>query len=508
MQSRENTLINQQTKKNKNLWFERLMAIIATCNLVIVIFDLTYIPLRDFWLYGKVNLINLELGIWQYQGIEIDILPRSISKLVTKYDVIKDIQPHRETAKYLEQVNKLKQALKTESWDSPLVQNILTDLQLRSIEMIDTNPFQLANKTGTLEKIKNIMREYLPNPEDSAKKAFITFWSSEYLKNNTQEKLEFFEKKISPLIATNYYRPIGENGKFIDNFILIDIWFVIIFAIEFFWRTWRISRTHVGVKWFDAMLWRWYDLFLIMSFWRWLRVIPVLVRLHQAKLINLNAIQKQLSQGFVATIAEDVTEIVMIRIINQLQLSITRGAITKLLNESSSNPYIDLNDTNEIAEIVRLLLELITYEVLPAIEPDVEKILEYTITKNLNQTPLYQQVKFLPGLDNLQHNLTENLVTRVYQSFNQALKFAIKRDEKLDQLLENLANKITTTLTTKIQAKESINRIEYLLNGLLEEIKINYIQQLSQEDIEQILEQTRLLRQITNDTKKSEDRLN
>ena len=45
--------------------------------------------------------------------------------------------------------------------------------------MIETNPFAGAGKSGTLEKIKNRMREHIG--EESSKAAFNTFWSQEYL---------------------------------------------------------------------------------------------------------------------------------------------------------------------------------------------------------------------------------------------------------------------------------------------------------------------------------------
>lgn len=55
--------------------------------------------------------------------------------------------------------------------------------------------------------------------------------------------------------------------------------------------------------------------------------------------------------------------------------------------------------------------------------------------------------------------------------------------------------KFSKSLGTELQAEHSIDQIESLLNDLLEEIKINYVQNLSQENIENILEQTRALRQ-------------
>ena len=51
-------------------------------------------------------------------------------------------------------------------------------------------------------------------------------------------------------------------------------------------------------------------------------------------------------------------------------------------------------------------------------------------------------------------------------------------------------------MRSEIRAKESIEKVESLLSDLLEEIKINYVEHLSSEDIEEILEQTRAIRQV------------
>ncbi|WP_172957487.1 hypothetical protein [Aphanothece sacrum] len=45
-----------------------------------------------------------------------------------------------------------------------------------------------------------------------------------------------------------------------------------------------------------------------------------------------------------------------------------------------------------------------------------------------------------------------------------------------------------------------MEQIESLLTDFLEEIKLNYVQSLSQEDVEDILEQTRALRQSAKTT--------
>lgn len=491
-------LPERKVKKHRpNLWYERIMALLATLNLVLVLFDLSYIPLRDFWLHGIVRLGNFKAGWIELEGFRLQILPESVSQFITRYDWVKGIVPDRDTQQYLERVDKLKRVLANNSINSPQVAVILEDLRDRSVEMIETNPFALANKTGTLEQIKNRLREHLPNPDNSSRQAFRQFWSQEHLQDRAFEELQFFNKEIRPLIETNYFRPVGENGQFVDYFGLIDFPFGVIFGIEFLTRTWYISRRYTGVSWTDAMLWRWYDLFFLIPLWRWLRVIPVTIRLHQARLINLVPIQRQLSQGLVAGIAEDVTEVVIIRVINQIQSLIEQGDIGKLVSQRNVNSYVDINDINEVAEIARVMAQLMVYQVLPQIAPEAKALLRYSLEKTFKQSPLYPGIKFFPGGERTFSHLSEQLVKQSYQTFSDALHAILEEDRQFNELLENLLTKSIQSLASEVTAQQSIAKIERLLVELLEEIKINYVQRLSAEDIEEILEQKRSLRQVT-----------
>ena len=307
----------QQTKKKRPHIFLDLLdkgiAILASLNLLLVLFDLSYIPLRNFWLQGRVQVL-LKIGNFEQEIPQepLRILPFRITDW---YDWVKAIEPHRNTQNYLDRLEdfntkseqitrqalgeeKIKKLVKNskiieenlteiiknlpdkeiEKIDRILqefiknlppkevkkLENILQDLRDLSQEMIDNNPFQLANKTGTLERIKNKMRLHIFDTEKqvSATQAFKDFWSREYLTENGWWKQSiFFNNQIKPFIATNYYRPVGENGQFVDNFGLLDFPFFLIFSLDFILRTALISRRHIGVTWLDAMLWRWYDIF-------------------------------------------------------------------------------------------------------------------------------------------------------------------------------------------------------------------------------------------------------
>ncbi|NET49923.1 MAG: hypothetical protein F6K09_14655 [Merismopedia sp. SIO2A8] len=340
------------------------------------------------------------------------------------------------------------------------------------------------------------MLDHLPNPDDSSKQAFDNFWTQENIINQSQE-LDFFNKEIRPLIETNYFRPIGENGKFVDLFGLIDFPFFVVISLEFLARTWWISKRRTGVSWLDAMLWRWYDIFFLIPIWRWLRIIPVTIRLEQARLIDLSRVAKQIRQGFVAEIAEDMTEVVVIQVINEAQRSIREGDLTKLILQQEERPYIDLNDTDEVAELTTIMLQMVVHRILPKIRPDLEALLQHNLNKLLNQSPVYQGLSQVPGMGELQNQLSTKFVKDFTQVVSDSLESLIEEDPVGEQLLRNLIEHLTQVAGSEIQAEKRLQEIQYLLTALLEEVKVNYVEHLSEEDLEEILDQTRAIRQIS-----------
>ena len=124
-------------QKNQNVpWFERLMAILVTVNYGLILFNLSYTHLRDYYF-------------------------RYIPTLTQIYDPIKGIEPHQDTEKYLETVEQLKTTVVETSLNSAETDEILAELRTQSEEMINENPFAIAEKSGTLERIKNRMRDHI-----------------------------------------------------------------------------------------------------------------------------------------------------------------------------------------------------------------------------------------------------------------------------------------------------------------------------------------------------------
>jgi len=461
------------------------MAIAATVNLGLVIFNLSYIPWRDFWLHGNIDLLGLTLKI-------------PLPPITQWYDPIKDIEPYRQTQEYLNTVNALENQVSLTGLHSLQAETLLQELRRQSDEMIQTNPFALASKSGTLEKIKERMRAHIYKKsyrgKSSATSAFNTFWSQKHLTDYGMQEIRFFDLRIRPLIETNYFRHIGENGQFVDLFFWrIDLWFISLFGLEFLARTYYISRSHSGLSWFDAMLWRWYDIFLLLPFWRLLRVIPVKIRLEQAELFDFEPVHKQINQGIIAGLAEDMTQVVVVRVINQIQGAIERGDVSRFLLHQNRRSPGGVSDVNEVDTIANLLVQLTVYQVLPQIQPDVEAILRHNIEGILNHLPLYSGLQNLPGWGNLSIQLTEQLAAQLTQTAYTSI-VAATEDPVGAKLSSQLIQHFSEALGSEVQKKQTLQEIQTLLSQMLEEVKFQYVNHLPQEDIEKVLELTRRLR--------------
>ncbi|BFM40234.1 hypothetical protein [Synechocystis sp. LKSZ1] len=491
----------QPTRLAVPLWFERGLALLVLVNYLLVLFDLSYIPLRDFWLQGRVQ-ITFKIGPWEKEipNPPLRILPISVAPA---YDWVKGIEPYRSTEAYLALVDQLTAEIDQRALEgNPArpqteIDTILAQLREQSQQMIAENPFQVANKTGTLERIKNKMRLHVFGTKDaSATQAFERFWSKAYLlEKGSRQELKFFDEQIRPLIASNYFRAIGENGQPVDNFPLLDFPFFVIFLVDFLVRTRLISQRYRGVSWWDAMLWRWYDVFLLLPVFRWLRIIPLLIRLDQARLINLAQIRGQAVQGFVAIIAEEMTEVIIIRLISQIQQLIQQGQLRQWLWQEGTRAYIDLNNRNEIVDISRILGTMMVEKVLPSLTPDVETWLVYNLQQACQQIPTYKTLQHWPGMREIQTQVLGQLVNNIYQQLILALQGLLQEDPQAEQLLAQIGTTFNQSLNRELQAAHNLEKIEQLLVEFLEEFKLNYIQKLSETDIERILEETRTLKQ-------------
>jgi hypothetical protein len=423
------------------------MAIIASIGFIVAMFDFTYIPWRDFYF-------------------------RNLPAVVQQYDRFKGIEPHRETERYLNAVEQLQLTVNQTALASAQTRSWLQELDTLSVSLIQNNPFQVAEKTGNLEKIKNQVRDRVQN--QSAKGSFQTFWSQAYLtKAGWEKEIRFYEQRIKPLIVTNYYRRLDLSGNYVDLFWQVDIIFIGIFAIDLLGKIYYIRHHNRNLSWLQAIVRRWYDLILLLPFAQFLRIIPVLVRWHQSKLVNFNVIQSELNRLFVGQIVTELTDAVVIQVLSQTQGAVKQGQIAQIISNYLKQPHIDLNNTNEIEVLFELILEIIVYQVIPKIQPDLEAIFRHLFHKALLESPAYRNLKLLPGIGELPAQAIDRVVKEVSVSIYTALT-KILEDPASGNLSRRLAENLTQSIGDELQRGQTVVKIESLLYDLLEEVKVTY----------------------------------
>ncbi|MGB8700774.1 MAG: hypothetical protein WCD18_15260 [Thermosynechococcaceae cyanobacterium] len=452
-----------------NRWIKGLdavMALIAVLNFGLVLFDLSYIRLRDVYL-------------------------RYLPPIPQGYDWVKGIEPHRETTQYLALVDQLKAAIAQQGLQSAQSEALLEQLRDRSVVMIAEDPFRGANKSGSLEKIKNRLRQHMKN--ESAKESFRQFWSLNHLtEQNWRRELALFDTQIRPSIAANYFRPIDESGDFVDRFWQIDSPFIALLAVDLLIRVlWIRSRHRNG--WGDALLWRWYDVLFFLPFWRMVRIIPVVMRLHQAGLINLSHVQTQVNRNLAENIAGEVAELVLLQTLSIAQNTVRQGALRQILNLSPT--VVDTNDIDELAVIVRRSLEVSLQSVLPNLQPELSALIQHYLDQAIAQTPLSRTLGGLPGLTPFTAELAQQMGHQILQILTVALKVGLT-DERGQQLAQQLGQSALSHLQTGLTQQRTLSEIETLLIDWIEELKVTLLQQLDAQDSQQTLAEAEAKRQL------------
>ncbi|MGK7912501.1 MAG: hypothetical protein AB4050_13640 [Synechococcus sp.] len=451
---------SSRTRSPLRWGYERLLAFIILANVSLVVFDSTYVRWRDVYV-------------------------RYLPRLTRLYDPVKGIEPHRVTQRYLDTVDELEQQLMQDGLDGPAVPNMLQSLRSQSVEAIDDNPFQLANRLGAFERAKNRLRDR--TGLESSKAAFAQFWTIEHLQQEGwEEGLEFFDSQVRPQFERNFYRNIDESGQFVEGFYRIDRWFLLVFAIDFLLRTWFLSRRLRAVSWKEAVLWRWYDILLLLPFWRWLRFIPLSIRWSDAGLVNLSPIRLQLVRGISAYLAAEMTELIVVRVIDRIQAAIRMGTLAERVLAEPQREFINVNGVDTVSAIAEQAIELSIYKVLPRLQPDIEALLAHTLVSTYSNSALYRSLRGLPGMTRVPQQLTQQLSRQLASSVYGAAIAAFE-DEEGRRLYDNLIASLRSSLRAELSTAQSLEPLQTLLVDLLEEVKLNYVQQFEQDDVEQLL---------------------
>jgi hypothetical protein len=466
--------------------WDRFVAFWAAVNLVWVAFDITYIPLRTFW---------LQRNLYPLPSVPLAVPLTFIPDITPWVDPVKGIEPHRETQAYLRQFDRMDAALRqsTSGRLSASQQQLLEEQVRLTEEMIDSNPMLASGTSGTLEKIKNRLRQRADR--DSAKQAAAVLLNPAWLVSHPweQERL-FWRQQVLPLVATTYWRSIDENGRPTDHFWWYDlILFQSVFALDILLRAVRLRRRLPGLSWGRALLRRWIDLPLLLPFWRWLRVVPVLERLHTSGLITIEPIRAVISRGVVALLAVELFEVLALQLIDGLQQLIRSRRWPMRIRALRSHQTVVSNEERELVELVRIWGPLLLVRVAPRLAPELQGVLGHALQQSLQNTIVPPGLRQLQPLLQVEKGLSRQLAAGMVDSLLDVTRTTgerlSRRDDQQLELLQRFIDRFWEELADALESGPALERSQQLLCTFLEEFKGTYLSQISRAGIAGLIEE-------------------
>jgi hypothetical protein len=468
--------LSAQRVTASRLWrhWDRAVALWAGVNLVVVLFDITYIPLRTFWLQRNLTpLPQVPL-----------VVPLTLLPDITPYvDPLKGIQPHRETQAYLQAFERLDQALlAAESLPRTAA---LRQRQLElTVAMINENPFAASGNSGTLEKIKNRLRQRAQH--DSVQQAAALLLSDGWLQQRPwQQERRFWQQQVLPLVATSYWRSIDENGRPTDHFWRLDLLlFQSVFALDILLRVVRLRRRFPGLSWRDALLRRWIDLPLLLPFWRLLRLAPVVERLSQARLINVEPLRAAVSRAVVSLLALELFEVLALQLVDGTQSLIRSPMWPRWIRSLRSHQSVGAPEDQQLVDLLQLWGPLVLGQVTPRLAPELQSLLGHA---------LQQSLRDVPGGAMVPSGATRQLAVGMVDSLLDLSRGTAQRlaraDDRQAELLQRATDRFWEELAAALEQAGTLERSQALLCGLLQQIKLNYLAQMNRAGIDALMDE-------------------
>ncbi len=471
---------------SRRFWlrWDRTIAAIAAVNLTWVVFDVTYVPLRNFWLQRTLYPLPT-IGL----AVPLPWLPN----LTKVYDRVKGIEPHPDTESYLRHFQQLEATAASSGINSPAARQLRLEMVVKSNQLIDENPFVASNKTGSLEKLKSRLRARADM--DSAKQSAAYLLGESHLTpENWDDEKRFWQDSILPLVATNYWRGTDENGQPVDLSWRIDFPFQILFLLDIVLRAVRLKRRFPAIAWRDALLRRWIDLPLLIPFWRLLRVVPVTERLSSTRMIQLEPLRAAVSRGVVAVLALELFEVITLRTLDAAQDAVRSPRWPDQIRRLCSHQSVDDDGERELAELLRLWLPLVLTQVGPAMRPQLVALVSHALRRNLEETAIPSSLRALPGMeraeDRLSHQLSNGLVDSLLSLSRRAGDRLGQKDQVLQDLGIQTVDRFWEELARTLEQGPVLERSQELVAAFLEELKRNSMTQLrSQKDVDALIKE-------------------
>ena len=478
--------LSQPKSRFWKVW-DRFVALWAVVNLLAVAVDLTYVPLRPFW---------LQRSLQPFPAMPLAVPLPLLPDITPWMDPLKGIEPHRETQAFISDFQTLDGAMRGHRAGSPLTprQRALLSRQVRlSHQMVEGDPFQATVGSGTLETIKNLLRQRARR--DSSKEAVSLLLSQDWLSRQSwEDERRFWQRQVLPLVARNYWRSIDETGRPTDHFWRWDLLlFQSVFLLDILLRALRLRHKLPGLSWRDALLRRWMDLPLFLPFWRWLRLIPVLERLQSAGLINLEPLRAVISRGVVALLALELFEVLALQFLDGVQQQVRSKRWPMRLRALRSHQTVMSQEEREVVELTRLWAPLLLGRVVPRLAPELRGVLGHAVQQSLQRTLVPAPLRQLQPLQEVEQGFSRQLAQGMVDSLLDLSRGAGarlgRRDDEQLRLLQHCIDRFWEELALVLEEGPALERSQELVCTALERLKRNYLSQVSRAGIQGLIDE-------------------
>ncbi|MCS6979032.1 MAG: hypothetical protein NZM15_02890 [Flavobacteriales bacterium] len=382
--------INVNRRYLENAW-DIFILFITTVNLLLILFDLSYLRLRPRYL-------------------------ATVPQLTRWYDPFKGIEPHQLTESFRILADSLYMKVHKGNW-KPAAQELKEagDSLFRiSLKILQERPYERFGLMGYQERFKLEIKKYVQEKTGrrmSASEAFRWFWS--LTPENAQQRLHYYNQHLRYYLLVNYYRHYNLSGGLVDHFWKLDLPFLLFFWLEF-WLGWLAAvRLKRFDRWWKYPLAHWYDVLALtpipaLRIFRLLRIWNFYLRLRRTNVYDFsNSLLARILREQSHLIAKAIADAVALQTINQLKHRVEKGEEVVLLQKT-------------LIELKPILANLAA--------DNASLLLADTLDKNLFQRLLEESLiqALRPGLVALPGFAAETLENKIRSAARQALDKSFK----------------------------------------------------------------------------------
>ncbi len=448
----------------RKLWnrWDQVVAILAAANVSWVIFDITYIHLRNFW---------LNRTLFPIPSVSLVVPLTWLPDITPFYDQIKGIQPKKETQEFITHFNRLDRTAAREGIDSKSSRELIKKQVVLGNQIFQKNLFV---NPANLEKLRVILKAKAQTK--SAKEASTYLFNAQYLASlNWKEERIFWRAQVLPLLEKNYIRTINLNGQPIDLSWKVDAPFQLLFLLDILIRALRLKVRFPGISWRESLLRRWIDLPLIIPFWRLLRLVPVTERLSNAALIQLEPLRAVISRGVVALLALELFEVFTVRVVDAMQGVILSPRLPQRIRSLCSHQSVESKEEREITELLRLWLPVLLTQVGPSMRPQLVALFGHALQRSMEGTIVPSPLKGLSVVEKAESVVSYQLAAGMIDAILDISQNAGKKIGRKDLMLEKLGvetlDRFWEELARAMESAPVLERSQELIVTFLEEFK-------------------------------------